>query len=203
MFARILIVSLVSLKCSTATFASVLFINPDGPERFDWAGDGSPQSWLDITRPWDEQPGINAGGSSINQESLLHLGQLSGNPAAIAFHINSVEGLPFLAPVEAVPFSQGDPDQFTWNYTGLSFSDGLGSLLPEGEQTTIGLRFELDSADHYGWIRVVRTGTGLDALGWGYDTEPGSIPFAPIIPEPASILFLGLGFAIAAGKKRN
>ncbi len=201
--AQFLIIGVSCLTYCGAANASIVYINPDGPERFNWAGDGSAQSWLDITRPWDEQPGSVGGSTSISQDSFLSFGQVfGGTHSGIAIHVNAIEGLPFAAPVEAVPFSQGEPDQFTWNHAGVTYLDDLGSLLPEGETMYLGLRFELANATHYGWIGVVRTGTSLDALGWGYSTAPGHIPFAPVTPEPGTLSFVTI-VAMVVFKRRT
>jgi hypothetical protein len=200
--AQVLIICVTCLVWSSVVNAAIGYLNPDGPERFNWAGDGSVQSWLDITRPWDEQSGMQTGRSSISQETFQSIGLLSGNPSGIEIHVNAVEGLPLVAPVEYVPFPQSTPEQFLWTDTGFSFAGSLGSLIPEGEQAVIGLRFELNNAYHYGWIGVVRTGTSLDAFTWGYEQWPGVIPFEPIVPEPSTLSFVTI-VAVVVFKRRT
>ena len=180
----------------------ILFLNPDGADRFDWAGDGSADSWLDITQPWYDQPGTPGGLSSVNQEAFAWLGQLAGAPAAVAFHTGGADGA-YLAPVVAEPYG-GDPAEFTsWRSYGLSFYEGYGSLLPEGQDVYVGLRFDLGDGYRYGWIGVVRDGPVLDAFAWGYETEPGILPYSPATPEPGTLSLLAFGAVAATARRRR
>jgi len=192
-----------AIAAGTQAYASpVLFINPDGPQRFDWAGDGSAESWLDIMQPWYDQPGTPGGSSSVNQEAFTWLGQLAGAPAAVAFHTGGAYGA-YLAPVVAEPYG-GDPAEFTsWRSYGLSFYEGYGSLLPEGQDVYLGLRFDVGDGYRYGWIGVVRDGPVLDTFAWGYETEPGVVPYSPAVPEPGTLSLLAFGAGAATARRRR
>jgi hypothetical protein len=82
-----------------------------------------------------------------------------------------------------------------WEASAFIYSLEYGSLLPEGVETHIGLRFDPVDGIRYGWVRVIRDGLDLDATAWGYETDP--------IPEPGSVVLIGVGAALFAvgGKK--
>jgi len=77
--------------------------------------------------------------------------------------------------------------------------------LPVGQQTYIGFRFNPGDGYHYAWAKVVLDGPQdrvLDALAWGYETEPG-VPVAAGAPEPGTLAALAFGVLVAGGRRRR
>ena len=51
--------------------------------------------------------------------------------------------------------------------------DGTRGILPEGVETYLGVRFDVGAGTQYGWIKAVRSFATVEALAWGFETEPG------------------------------
>lgn len=52
-------------------------------------------------------------------------------------------------------------------------TSGERGILPEGVETYLGVRFDLGKGTQYGWIKVIRNWVEIDALAWGFETDPG------------------------------
>jgi len=168
------------------------------PGHFDWAVDGGVGSWLDITLHPGSQPG-QAGGPASFEQWVYPGGGGYGAVAGIA-GVTSLQ----VSGDMLLPSGSGEvvPDGSPFDHFGYSVFDGA-SLLPEGLVTYLGVRF--NGPDwHYGWIAMIREGVELDALGWGYETEPGvpigvGVPF----PEPGTLAMLALGAGAVAARRRR
>ena len=59
----------------------------------------------------------------------------------------------------------------------------------------LGVEFEIDGADHYGWIRLTVGGAGNGGVihDWAYNSIPGQPILAGQVPEPGMISLLVLG----------
>ncbi len=104
----------------------------------------------------------------------------------------------------AVGVLSGDliPSGPSWGSSGMIYYTGLGSELAEGQDTYLGVRFDLGSGWQYGWIGGVRSGMELETFAWGYETTPG-VPIEAGVPEPGSLALLAFGAAAALRKRRT
>ncbi len=172
---------LVAITAAHANAGIVAFENPPGPGHYDWAPpEGDLTHWLDVTMPASAQPSGGVGvPSSFRQEIsggtgsiLADVGtagiQRGGIHPAFAWDSGFGEQIPAEPPL---------PPDYSWGEGSIFvFHPALGSNFPDGEAAYLGVRFDLDGGGdewQYGWIGVVRTGAGLDAFAWGYETEPG------------------------------
>lgn len=64
---------------------------------------------------------------------------------------------------------------------------GAGSPFPPGEDRYVGFRLLLDGNVHYGWARVLWTGTGAIWKDYAYESTPGMALKAGEMPAPASV----------------
>jgi len=151
------------------------FDNPAHGEagHFHWVGTIGEYVWLDVTVPSEDQKGwfpigkvgqrVSAGGQSnlasfpgsrqvgtVFPDSYLHVGVPSG---------------------ELIP-TDGKAWEHYPTYTLYPAWDPE-TLLPEGQATYLGIRFDLGAGDQYGWIGVVRNGAELEAFAWAYERDPG------------------------------
>jgi len=91
-----------------------------------------------------------------------------------------------------------------WNLGGL-VTYYYYTNLPVGQETYLGFRFDLGKGIHYAWAKVLLNGPHaheLDALAWGYETEPG-VPVAAGAPEPGSLAALAVGALMAGARRRG
>ena len=98
-----------------------------------------------------------------------------------------------------VDFDWGVPSGAAWGQQGFTYHYYYGSQLPEAEATYLGVRFDLGEGFHYGWVGVVREGTGLEAFAWGYETTPG-VPIEG--PEPGTLAMLAFGAVLVGSRRR-
>ena len=75
-------------------------------------------------------------------------------------------------------------------------------ILPEGELTYLGVRFDQGAGTQYGWIGVTRNGVFLDVSSWAYETEVG-VAIAAGVPAPGTLAALAFGGIIAPSRKRK
>jgi hypothetical protein len=111
---------------------------------------------------------------------------------------------PWLTPVPAndpIPSSGASGFGAFGSVYGRYAGGPADSPFPEHQDVYFGVRINLLSAWHYGWIGVNRTGYTMEAFAWGYETEPG-VPIAAGIPEPDTLAMLAIGF-VAAGTARR
>ena len=198
-----LLLALVILGATCAYAEPIRFDNPSGAEHFIWyGGTGTDPIGLEIISDAASQTGAYGGVAQFHQANDLPYGDmvssgLGGGELQVGGPYDS-----FLVGVdEGVIIPSGTP----WNDYGTIFEPGLGSQLPEGQATYLGVQFPLvEGGDmHYGWIGVVYQNTvELDAFAWGYETDPG-VPIAAGIPEPGTLALLAFGAAAVAATRRR
>ncbi len=179
-----------ALAGGTVAYAEVVrFDNPPhgDPGHFEWISlDPFPGVGLDPTLDAASQTGGNLGPGEFHQ--YIYPGSpyttmgTGGTPSgevlvgdtggafpdgSLLFSLNSGDSIPT------------GPEGVSWKDFGyVYYPAGPGSLLPEGLQTYVGIRFPIGGNTHYGWIGVVRQNTyELETFAWGYETEPG-VPIA-------------------------
>lgn len=190
-----------AIAAGTQAYAApVRFENPPGPGHFDWAAG---LVLLDLTL----EAGLQGGGEAPS--SLMHMPSANGYVAGRGpgpAEIRADGAYRVLA-----PFSVGEliPDGGSWNVYGFSaYEPYAAGLLPEGQPTYLGARFDLGAGTQYGWVGVVMTNLGgelpanieLDAFAWGYETEAG-VPIPAGAPEPGSLALLAFGAAALAARR--
>jgi len=188
----------VAIAGGTQAYADpVCYLNPPGAEHFDWGGAvGEPNRSLDILAPAGVQPpGAPAPGVFQHTDSQLPTTVSEGFGGAVQTNV--------YWDLLGVDAGELIPSGFSWAPQGYVYYPGYGSQLPEGQQTYLGVRFDLGSGNQYGWIGVVRTGIELDAFAWGYETDPGVPIGAGAIPEPGTLAMLAVGAAAIAGRRRR
>ena len=199
--AGVLTAALFAIAATQANATVVVFENPAGAGHFDWVPaanqNGLNATWLDITQPANSQPGAVLGHASFGQENFSDLASkvLGGGPisAEIQVGFNSALALVSVAG-ELVPAETPLPPSYGWAINPFIDHPSLGSNLVDGQESYLGVRFDLGSGWQHGWIGIEKNGIALDAFAWGYETEPG-VPIAAGIPEPTTLAL----FALAAG----
>ena len=164
--------SAAALAAGTSAYAvPVRFDNPAGPGQYDWlpSTPGMSGEWLDITFPPASQPGTVSAVANFTQG--INAGGVSTTSAGTNSYLQV--GGPYDAFVLGETAGELIPTGASWNFQGYAYYPGFGSQLPEGQETYLGVRFNLGSGYQYGWIGVVRSGPELEAFAWGYETEPG------------------------------
>ena len=169
----------------------IRFDNPVGPGHFDWSGGLGEVIWLDITSPALNQPG-DGGASSLTQVIGPTDSNVGGNGGPSSAMVQLDSDFQFWA--MGVDLGTNIPSGLPWGISGMTTFDGFDSPIVEGQETYLGVQFDLGVGIQYGWIGVVRTGTELDAFAWGYETQPG-VPIAAGVPEPGTWSLLVLGSA--------
>lgn len=103
-------------------------------------------------------------------------------------------------------FSQGA--NFEFSFYACDYPDyvncysGNRGLLPEGQDTYLGVRLSISGELHYGWIGVNRSGAILDVFAWGYETQAG-VGIGAGAPAPGPLSLLALGAAGALSRKKR
>jgi hypothetical protein len=192
-----------AIATGTQAYAEpIRFENPVGAGHFDWAaGVFADAKWLDVTLDADSQPaGIGPGADT--PASFWH------HPASYGGVFNGGGGAPnvlrdgyALVGLGAGELVAPTGGQY-WDRYGFVEYAGSGPLIPEGQPSYLGVRFDVGAGDQYGWIGVVRDGLELDAFAWGYETEPGE-PIAAGIPEPGTLAALAFGAAFVSLARRR
>lgn len=98
-------------------------------------------------------------------------------------------------------FQPGFPSDYwvgqTLHSRNFSGSAGYWNPPPGSFMTAyLGVEFDIDGADHYGWIGLTVGGAGNGGVihDWAYNTVPGEMIFAGQVPEPSTwVLLLGGG----------
>jgi len=103
-------------------------------------------------------------------------------------------------------FNQGSTFEFSFTACNYPYFDdctsGNRGLLPAGEDTYLGVRLTIDGNFHYGWVAVNRSGTYLDILAWGYETEAG-VAIGAGVPTPGPLAVLAVGAAGVLTRKKR
>jgi hypothetical protein len=215
--AAVLVTAAAALVAGTQAHGDIVsFVNPaEGePGHFDWelwAGDGSPSTWLDITRPSTDQTGL-VGPMSVGQVVTNF-----GNPPDV-FNVTTsgasvVTGDIGLYPGFTVSLASGTEIDGSFTYASESihawwsffFLETI-SHFADGEAGYMGVRFSDVDGDHYGWIGVVPHDLDphvFDAFAWGYETEPMTPIAAGAVPAPGTLAALALGAAAALGRRKR
>ncbi len=187
--------------------APVRFENPPGAGHFVWPSAGSSAvqaQWLDLTQDAASQPPIGdpVGATSIRQIPSF-IGYTDG-----PYVEPQVEGLfayPFdLLGVDAGTMIPTPGAAWAVGYSAYLSYPGYESAIPDGATTYLGVRFN-GPGYQYAWIKVERSGDSLDALAWGYETDPG-VPIAAgagggggdPIPTVSEYGLMGMGLGVLA-----
>ena len=172
--------------------------NLPGPGHYDW-GDtvGGPNWELAIPLPAALQGGPQ-GLSGSFYHTNIDPSDVGASASDGRIHVGGDFGV-FLV---GLNLGESIPAAYAWDASGFVLFEGFGSALPEGQQTYLGLSFDLGDGDRYGWIGVVRDGHQLDAFAWGYETEPG-VAIAAGVPEPGTLALLAFGAAGLAFRRRR
>ena len=87
--------------------------------------------------------------------------------------------------------------------------DNIGSIgiwVPPNEAGYFGIRFTIDSGSHYGWVYLDNSwgaAGGGDILGWAYETTPYTSILAGAVPEPSTLVLLGIGSLVVLARIRR
>jgi hypothetical protein len=216
-----LLAAAVAIATGTQAYGEVIiFNNPDegAPGHLDWnwivgggGFPGTPEQWLDITRPSTDQGG-GIGPTSIGQ-LLSGGGQDSADNGTIGGAAVATSSFPGTAALLAGATIDGQLDFGAFSAHAIFYNPDHGdsyvdSNFPVGMARYMGVRFSDIDGYHYGWISVVRHGNdnyGLDfdAFAWGYETEPG-VPIIAGIPAPGTLAALAFGAVVTRrGRKRK
>jgi len=214
----IMVGAALGLSASASHAAIISFENPAGPGHFDWNATAGHQ-FLTITADALAQPGA-AGVAGTFERTVLSSGTQIRRTAGTTADLQTVNhdggtfGIGrFVAGISA---GQSIPTPIGPGLDGFAISGFVFRLnadpgftqfvLPEGLQTYLGVRFDVDGAGpggfNYGWIGVVRTGTEVDAFAWGYESDVGVPIAAGALPEPGSLSLFLIG-SIAAVRDRR
>jgi hypothetical protein len=194
-----LLAAAAAIAAGTQAYGEVImFINPpEGePGHFDWlalhAHSGSPNSWLDITRPstdqgalvgptsvgqitytWGEDPFYDptycytAGGASVTAE-----------PGAPLFGYTSpLDGGDTIDGAAGTFLNESAHWTFQWHYM---YGYVISTAFPFGEAKYIGVRFSDVDGYHYGWVGVV-----LNFWSYYYDLDLDAVITTTWISTPS------------------
>jgi hypothetical protein len=177
----------VVIAGGTAAFAAPVRFENTGP--FDWrpAACGT-QVWLDITKPADQQTPDVPSDTSLSQwyyygtcndpqkdGNYFYCGYTSLNTAFVQ-DAGNYNGLDPLAAGSTIgPGSAwGDRSSFSVYRSPCCEINDWGAV---GTVAYVGARIEIAGQIHYGWVKARLTdprGAQLEALAWGYETEPNT-----------------------------
>lgn len=199
------------LFVASASAEIVHFVNPAPGQsgHYPWGQNHSTgaQSWLDITRPSNQQPDVQSGNAvgQVYEQIFMasYVWHMSLGPAPISSLLRSsdsgwgAEPLPVGAHI--------GPSDWWHNYTLLIeilyWPDyEVNSLFPEGERRYLGVRTD---EGHYGWIEVERHGEHLTAFSWAYESTLGVPIVAGAIPAPSAAALLAVGFIATKRRGRS
>ena len=203
--------AIVAVAVPTQVEASpIRFDNPPHgePGYYEWPTTmGDETHWLDITQPASAQPAPVGDRISFKQQHAASDSRIvtDGTPLPRDAEVEwgGLWGM-FLTDV-----GEGTliPSGLSWSGYGYIYYDGDYWELEAGVPAWSGLRFDPGDGWHYGWVEVVRDPDGtdpyaLEALAWGYETEPG-VPIPAGIPEPGSLALLALAAVAATTRRRQ
>jgi len=213
---EILATALIIAGGTSAYGEPVKFENEGG--QFDWLF-----NTLDVTKPVDMQPGVPGTGTAIYMDYFAdyyptfsyehtYSNDLGASVFTSGFNDN------YAAPLDAGTLIDGNlqggsfNQYFTFEFTffACDYYDpydcyyGNRGLLPNGEQTYLGVQLMIDANVHYGWVSVQRNGVFIDVFAWGYETEPGVGILAGNVPNPGAlgVLAFGAGAGLLRRPKR-
>lgn len=189
------------LACSGVAEADIVYFeNPVGAEHYNWAPGLFSDRWLDIRNAATDQLGDNNGPGSFGQlrsEFVTTLNVIGGQVLHGGLNSSLVWAATDGESIAATP-----PSNSNWSVGQFIHHPILTSNFAIGQEAYIGVRFDLGSGFHYGWIGVTRTGVTLDAFAWAYETQPGVPIAAGAIPAPAAGVLFGLGLIGASRRRR-
>jgi len=200
-----------AIAAGTQAYASpVRFDNPPGPGHFDWYHETTATfSVCDLNvvldaalqPPCGDSQAVPIGPTTLRHvvDPIYPISWLQGQPTATGLQTQAIGNI--AVGVDAGTLIPSGPAFRVGPWVDGTLY-GYPPLLPEGLATHLGTRMTLPDGLHYGWIEVVRTGDALDALAWGYETEPG-VPIAAGVPEPGSLALLAFGAAGLASRRRR
>lgn len=142
--------------------------------------------------------GIPKGGNDLGANSI---------PLLDGFEVDGT----LSSPLEWVSSFQGS---FTGDWIGArlhsrNFAGSAGywnPAIPTSLTAYVGVEFEIEGADHYGWIQVTAgsIGNGGWINDWAYNSVPGEMIFAGQVPEPSTwVLLIAGGFLLSWRCRRN
>ena len=196
-----------AIAAGTSAYADpVRYDNPAGPGHYDWVpSDPSDLAqFLDISAPGGDQPSDGLGAADFRQR--FNTSDAGGEVQSGFMGLGELQiGGPYGVWLLGVDSGELIPSGLTWGPEGLVYWPGVGSELPDGVQTYLGVRFNPGDGFHYGWIGVTRTGASdefLDAFAWGYETEAG-VPIPAGAPEPGTLALLAMGAVGVLSRRRR
>lgn len=178
---------------------------PGEPGHFDWTDTGVEiRSYLDVTvsaaaqlGPYGPNPFIPSAFAQVREESAQYGTIIASVGAAAGLQVGGYYDYVLVG----VPSGTLIPSGTEW--LNFGYADWYGSKTPEGIPTYLGVRFDLGSGYHYGWIGVVRTGTLFETFAWGYETEVGVPIAAGAVPAPGTLALLAFGALAGRSRKRK
>lgn len=181
--------AIAALGAGTGAYADpIRFDNPAGPGHYEWGAipNEGDEVILSILHAADDQYAELGDSGAFRQRhwpTCTNVRRAGPDGEGFQFLSNPQDNASYLPPVDfETPIPTAGMTGFGhgaiiyWLGDEGYLFDGLPTILPEGEETYLGVRFgEVDDTDvfQYGWIGVVRTGMFLDAFAWGYETDPG------------------------------